>query len=229
MRRRGACRPVPLRGVRAELVGPNGLLTALMRTVLQTGMESNSPLRAGQGSRSDTLTHRTAPRHRFRNLTGERYRFVMFDRRGHGRTADTADTAEEFHHAFMADEAAALIETMNLAPVGAIGYSDGGAVLRHRSHPPTSHRCTRLSRTHSSPLSSIHPTPSFARSRHSSPTDRCLPRSTATCSDLHASPPPAVHKAIGAQTNTSTAWKVSLTTRRNSPVNPLRFLMMQLS
>ena len=64
----------------------------------------------------------------FRPLLGDRYRLVMFDRRGHGRTSDTAD---EFHHSTMADEAAAVIEALGLAPVDAVGYSDGGAVLLH--------------------------------------------------------------------------------------------------
>jgi len=65
---------------------------------------------------------------RIRELFGDRYRIVMFDRRGHGRTADTAD---EFHHASMAEEAAALIEVLDLAPVDVVGHSDGAAVLLH--------------------------------------------------------------------------------------------------
>jgi pimeloyl-ACP methyl ester carboxylesterase len=55
-------------------------------------------------------------------------RLVAFDRRGHGRTADTA---AEFHHAMMADEAAGVIEALGIGPVDAVGYSDGGAVLLH--------------------------------------------------------------------------------------------------
>ena len=64
----------------------------------------------------------------FRGLLGDRSRLVMFDRRGHGRTSDTPD---EFHHATMAEETAAVIEALGLAPVDAVGSSDGGAVLLH--------------------------------------------------------------------------------------------------
>lgn len=64
----------------------------------------------------------------FREFLGDRYRLVMFDRRGHGRTADTP---AEFHHASMADETAAVIEALGLAPVDVVGISDGGAVLLH--------------------------------------------------------------------------------------------------
>jgi pimeloyl-ACP methyl ester carboxylesterase len=56
------------------------------------------------------------------------FRLIMFDRRGHGRTADTDDA---FHYAAMADETAAVIETLDLAPVNIVGYSDGSVVLLH--------------------------------------------------------------------------------------------------
>ncbi len=52
----------------------------------------------------------------------------MFDRRGHGHTADTP---EPFHYRSMAQEAAAVIETLDLGPVNAVGYSDGANVLLH--------------------------------------------------------------------------------------------------
>ena len=57
---------------------------------------------------------------------GSDHRIVMFDRRGHGRTAD-ADGP--FSYAAMADETAALIEHLDRGPVRAVGYSDGGNLL----------------------------------------------------------------------------------------------------
>ena len=56
------------------------------------------------------------------------HRVVMFDRRGHGHTADTP---EPFHYRSMAQEAAAVIEALSLWPVNAVGYSDGANVLLH--------------------------------------------------------------------------------------------------
>ena len=56
------------------------------------------------------------------------YRVVMFDRRGHGHTADTP---EPFHYRSMAQEAAAVIEALDLGPVNAVGYSDGANLLLH--------------------------------------------------------------------------------------------------
>jgi pimeloyl-ACP methyl ester carboxylesterase len=56
------------------------------------------------------------------------HRVVMFDRRGHGHTADTP---EPFHYRSMAQEAAAVIEALSLGPVNAVGYSDGANVLLH--------------------------------------------------------------------------------------------------
>ncbi len=64
----------------------------------------------------------------FRARVADRFRLVMFDRRGHGRTADTP---AEFHYASMAEETAAVIEALELAPVDVVGSSDGGAVLLH--------------------------------------------------------------------------------------------------
>jgi pimeloyl-ACP methyl ester carboxylesterase len=54
----------------------------------------------------------------------ERYRLVAFDRRGHGRTADTA---EPFHYETMTDETIAVIERIG-APVHVVGWSDGGII-----------------------------------------------------------------------------------------------------
>ena len=55
---------------------------------------------------------------------GERRRVAAFDRRGHGRTADTP---EAFHYESMVDEAVAFIEYIG-GPVHIVGWSDGGIV-----------------------------------------------------------------------------------------------------
>jgi len=56
---------------------------------------------------------------------GDRFRVVAFDRRGHGRTADT-DAA--FTYAEMTSETIAAIEKLVGAPVHLVGWSDGGIV-----------------------------------------------------------------------------------------------------
>ena len=53
---------------------------------------------------------------------GERYRVAAFDRRGHGRTADTP---EPFHYDSMADETVAVLEHLGGA-AHLVGFSDGG-------------------------------------------------------------------------------------------------------
>lgn len=55
---------------------------------------------------------------------GERRRVAAFDRRGHGRTADTPDA---FHYESMVDETIAFIEHIG-GPVHIVGWSDGGIV-----------------------------------------------------------------------------------------------------
>lgn len=55
---------------------------------------------------------------------GERRRVAAFDRRGHGRTADTP---EAFHYESMVDETIAFIEHIG-GPVQIVGWSDGGIV-----------------------------------------------------------------------------------------------------
>ncbi len=55
---------------------------------------------------------------------GEHRRVAAFDRRGHGRTADTP---EAFHYESMVDEAIAVIEHIG-GPVHIVGWSDGGIV-----------------------------------------------------------------------------------------------------
>ncbi|MDQ1380757.1 MAG: hypothetical protein QOJ71_1476 [Actinomycetota bacterium] len=52
------------------------------------------------------------------------YRVTAFDRRGHGRTADTE---APFHYAAMADETIAFLEQLG-GPAHLIGWSDGGNV-----------------------------------------------------------------------------------------------------
>lgn len=55
---------------------------------------------------------------------GEHRRVAAFDRRGHGRTADTP---AEFHYESMVDETIAVIEHLG-GPVHVVGWSDGGIV-----------------------------------------------------------------------------------------------------
>jgi pimeloyl-ACP methyl ester carboxylesterase len=54
----------------------------------------------------------------------ERYSVAAFDRRGHGRTADTA---EALHYETMADETIAVLEYLD-RPAHLVGHSDGGDV-----------------------------------------------------------------------------------------------------
>ena len=53
------------------------------------------------------------------------WRVVAFDRRGHGRTADTADP---FHYDDMAAETIAVLEQVVGGPAHLVGWSDGGIV-----------------------------------------------------------------------------------------------------
>src|SRR6185295_13853574 len=59
------------------------------------------------------------------NALAERYRVVAFDRRGHGRTADTD---EPFHYDDMATEAIGVLEQVVGGPAHIVGWSDGGNV-----------------------------------------------------------------------------------------------------
>jgi pimeloyl-ACP methyl ester carboxylesterase len=56
------------------------------------------------------------------------FRVVAFDRRGHGRTADTE---EPFSYAAMADEASAVLDAVVGGPAHLVGYSDGGITALH--------------------------------------------------------------------------------------------------
>ena len=58
-------------------------------------------------------------------VLGDRYRVLAFDRRGHGRTADT-DAA--FHYDDMVSETIAAIEKLIGGPAHLVGWSDGGIV-----------------------------------------------------------------------------------------------------
>ena len=63
----------------------------------------------------------------------KRYRVAAFDRRGHGRTADTD---EPFSYDAMADETIAFIEYLERR-VHLVGHSDGGNVALHRRDAST--------------------------------------------------------------------------------------------
>jgi len=56
---------------------------------------------------------------------GERYRLVAFDRRGHGRTADTD---APFHYDDMAAETVAVVDKVVGGPAHVVGWSDGGII-----------------------------------------------------------------------------------------------------
>ena len=73
----------------------------------------------GGVSDSDLLLDRLAP------LLRERFRIVAFDRRGHGRTADSEGP---FHYDDMATEAIAAIQKLIGGPAHLVGWSDGGNV-----------------------------------------------------------------------------------------------------
>jgi pimeloyl-ACP methyl ester carboxylesterase len=64
----------------------------------------------------------------------ERYRVVAFDRRGHGRTADTD---APFHYDDMAKETVAVLDKVVGGPAHLVGWSDGGiiALLMGIGHP----------------------------------------------------------------------------------------------
>jgi pimeloyl-ACP methyl ester carboxylesterase len=55
----------------------------------------------------------------------DRYRVVSFDRRGHGRTADTG---APFHYADMATETIGVLESVVGGPAHLVGWSDGGII-----------------------------------------------------------------------------------------------------
>ncbi len=56
---------------------------------------------------------------------GENHRVVAFDRRGHGRTADTE---APFHYDDMATETIAVLDQLIDGPAVLVGWSDGGII-----------------------------------------------------------------------------------------------------
>jgi pimeloyl-ACP methyl ester carboxylesterase len=86
----------------------------------------NPPLLMLHGGLVSSETSWGGPGQSVAEALGRDFRLIMFDRRGHGRTADTD---EPFHYSSMADETAAVIEHLDLAPVNVVGYSDGGNLL----------------------------------------------------------------------------------------------------
>lgn len=58
----------------------------------------------------------------------ERYRVLVPERRGHGRTPDVAGP---FSYAEFADDTAAFIERLGPPPARVVGWSDGGTVAMH--------------------------------------------------------------------------------------------------
>src|SRR3954470_3946454 len=99
----------------AETVDINGHPTWIDQR--GSGNESILILHGGL-SNSDALEALT-------HTLAERYRVVAFDRRGHGRTADTD---EAFHYDDMVTEAIGVIEQVVGGPAHLIGWSDGGII-----------------------------------------------------------------------------------------------------
>jgi len=87
----------------------------------QFGRRSGEPVLLLHGGLSDSelLIEPLEP------ALGERFRILAFDRRGHGRTADSDDA---FHYDDMATETIAAIEKLIGGPAHLVGWSDGGNV-----------------------------------------------------------------------------------------------------
>jgi len=71
-------------------------------------------------SNSDLLAGAVGP-----TIAGAGFGLVSFDRRGHGRTADTD---APFHYADMAKETVAVLEQVVGEPAHVVGFSDGGNI-----------------------------------------------------------------------------------------------------
>jgi pimeloyl-ACP methyl ester carboxylesterase len=97
-------------------------------TWVQDAGGGNPPLLLLHGGLLSSETSWGNPGQSVAEALGRDFRVIMFDRRGHGRTSDTD---EPFHYSSMADETAAVIEHLGLAPVNVVGYSDGGNLLLH--------------------------------------------------------------------------------------------------
>ena len=84
---------------------------------------------AGHGAQTVLLLHGGLSNSDLLEVIGgplaERYRVVAFDRRGHGRTADTD---EDFHYDDMATETVGVLETVVGGRAHLVGWSDGGII-----------------------------------------------------------------------------------------------------
>ena len=105
----------------------------------------------GGMSSSASLLRDVAPR-----LEG-RFRVAAFDRRGHGRTADTD---EPFHYSTMADETIAFLEHLGVR-THLVGHSDGGvvALLVAMRRPDLVRRLVVIGANYH--FSGLHDTPEF--------------------------------------------------------------------
>jgi len=83
--------------------------------------ESGSPmllLHGGLGNSDELLVPLGA-------TLSQNHRLLAFDRRGHGRTADTG---EAFHYDEFVEETIAVIEHYGVGPIDMVGWSDGGII-----------------------------------------------------------------------------------------------------
>lgn len=96
-------------------------------TIAGTGPETILLLHGGTSCSDDIMPFLGEP-------LSQRYRVVAFDRRGHGRTADTD---EPFGYEAMADEVIGVLEQVIGGPAFLVGWSDGGiaALLASRKRP----------------------------------------------------------------------------------------------
>ena len=89
------------------------------KTWVSVSDNDREPLLLLHGGRTSTTTMLPVG-----NLLDPKYRVSAFDRRGHGRTADSP---EPFHYHTMADETIAVLEAIG-GPSHIVGWSDGGNI-----------------------------------------------------------------------------------------------------